>query len=41
VTPFFKTLMNGVSADPVPIASALLGLARVNQWIEHPENAAE
>lgn len=33
--------VNGVSTDPRPVASALLGLARVNEWTGHPERVIE
>jgi hypothetical protein len=29
--------INGVTADPRGVASALLGLARINEWPEHPD----
>jgi hypothetical protein len=29
--------LNGVNADPVRVASALLGLARLHGWAERPE----
>ncbi len=30
--------MNGVTADARAVASALLGLARHNEWPEHPDH---
>jgi hypothetical protein len=30
---------NGVDADPRAVASALLAIARINEWPEHPERA--
>jgi hypothetical protein len=33
--------LNGVQADPVRIASAILGLARLYEWAEHPERMQE
>ena len=29
--------LNGVQADPVRVASAILGLARLHDWSAHPE----
>lgn len=33
--------LNGVHADPVRVASAILGLARLQAWAEHPERMQE
>ncbi len=32
---------NGVDVDPRAVASALLAIARINQWPGHPERMTE
>jgi hypothetical protein len=32
---------NGVDADPIHVASAILGLARTLEWIKEPGNAVQ
>ncbi len=36
-----RLALNGVQADPRSVASALLGLARHNSWVDHPERVAD
>jgi hypothetical protein len=36
-----RLVANGVNVDPLRVATAILGLARVNDWTEHPERMAE
>ena len=32
---------NGIEAEPLRVATAILAIARVNEWTERPEQAAE
>jgi hypothetical protein len=32
---------NGISVDAVRIATVMLGIARMNDWTEHPERMGE
>jgi hypothetical protein len=33
--------LNGVQADPLRVATAILGLAQLHGWTEHPERMGE